>query len=105
MTMSPGLPVGGAHQGIPGLEPPGRLTGKVPLLTAKPRGGSGAAPSRMHLDSNLRRWFSRNLGLWRSRRLYFFPDDEVLAGGHDASGGEFQRAHRGRGGLPLHLVA
>ncbi|MCP9826820.1 hypothetical protein KBY78_15745 [Synechococcus sp. EJ6-Ellesmere] len=35
--------------------------------------------SRIQLDSNLRRWFSRNLGLWRSRRLYFFRgEDEPL---------------------------
>jgi hypothetical protein len=34
--------------------------------------------SRIQLDSNLKRWFGRNLGLWRSRRLYFFVDDEVL---------------------------
>ena len=35
--------------------------------------------SRIRLDTNLRRWFSRNLGLWRSRRTYFFTeDDEVL---------------------------
>ncbi len=34
--------------------------------------------SRIQLDTTLRRWFNRNLGLWRSRRQYFFPDDEVL---------------------------
>ncbi len=34
--------------------------------------------SRIQLDSSLRRWFNRNLGLWRSRRMYFFPDDEML---------------------------
>ncbi len=35
--------------------------------------------SRIRLDTNLRRWFARNLGLWRSRRTYFFAeDDEVL---------------------------
>jgi len=34
--------------------------------------------SRIRLDSSLRRWFSRNLGLWRSRRLYFFADGDVL---------------------------
>ena len=38
----------------------------------------GAVPSRIQLDTSLRRWFSRNLGLWRSRRTYFFPDDEVM---------------------------
>ena len=39
---------------------------------------AGTVPSRIQLDSSLRRWFSRNLGLWRSRRTYFFPDDEVV---------------------------
>lgn len=34
--------------------------------------------SRIQLDSNLKRWFARNLGLWRSRRLYFFADGEDL---------------------------
>ncbi len=34
--------------------------------------------SRIRLDSNVKRWFSRNLGLWRSRRQYFFSDDETL---------------------------
>lgn len=38
--------------------------------TSPPRG------SRIQLDSSLRRWFSRNLGLWRSRRLYFFSGEE-----------------------------
>ena len=33
---------------------------------------------RINVDSNLRRWFSRNLGLWRSRRQYFFEEDEVV---------------------------
>ncbi|MCP9774219.1 hypothetical protein KBY49_01310 [Cyanobium sp. WAJ14-Wanaka] len=32
----------------------------------------------MQLDSNLKRWFARSLGLWRSRRLYFFADGEDL---------------------------
>lgn len=33
---------------------------------------------RIQLDSNLRRWFTRNLGLWRSRRAYFFLDEDAL---------------------------
>ena len=41
-------------------------------------GGPAAGGSRIKLDNSLRRWFNRNLGLWRSRRQYFFPDDEVL---------------------------
>ena len=39
---------------------------------------TGPVRSRIQLDSNLKRWFGRNLGLWRSRRLYFFADAEVL---------------------------
>lgn len=33
-------------------------------------------PSRIQLDSSLKRWFNRTIGLWRSRRLYFFSDPE-----------------------------
>jgi hypothetical protein len=39
---------------------------------------SGGVRSRVQLDSNLKRWFGRNLGLWRSRRLYFFSEGEPL---------------------------
>jgi len=47
---------------------------RVPLT------GHGASPGTpsIHVDSNLRRWFSRNLGIWRSRRQYTFSDDCVL---------------------------
>jgi len=50
-------------------------TERVPL---DPSGPSSRTPqdSRIQLDSSLRRWFSRNLGLWRSRRLYFFRGEE-----------------------------
>ncbi|MFN9621706.1 MAG: hypothetical protein ACK587_02550 [Cyanobacteriota bacterium] len=44
-----------------------------------PPAKGGAPPrSRIQLDNTLKRWFSRNLGLWRSRRLYFFADGDVL---------------------------
>lgn len=43
-----------------------------------PAGGAAPPRSRIQLDNNLKRWFSRNLGLWRSRRLYFFTDGDVL---------------------------
>tara|TARA_Y100001968_G_scaffold192453_1_gene176361 strand:- start:166 stop:723 length:558 start_codon:yes stop_codon:yes gene_type:complete len=33
---------------------------------------------RIDFDSNLRRWFGRNIGLWQSKRQYFFDDDEVI---------------------------
>ena len=26
------------------------------------------------LNSNLKRWFSRNIGLWKSNRTYFFDE-------------------------------
>jgi len=52
---------------------------RVPLVAPQsPPGGSAPGPSRIRLDSSLRRWFARNLGLWRSRRLYFFADGDVL---------------------------
>ncbi len=47
---------------------------RVPPANAR----HGALDSRIQLDNTHRRWFNRNLGLWRSRRQYFFPDDEVL---------------------------
>lgn len=51
---------------------------KVPVFVpATPKVGPPVT-SRIRLDSSLRRWFSRNLGLWRSRRLYFFADEDVL---------------------------
>ena len=39
---------------------------------------SGLGSPSIQVDSNLRRWFSRNLGVWRSRRQYTFSDDCVL---------------------------
>jgi len=60
-------------------EPP--FNGKpIPIAatTSKPATPTGPVRSRIQLDSNLKRWFGRNLGLWRSRRLYFFADNEVL---------------------------
>ena len=52
------------------------------LLSLERRGAQhppdGPPPSdRFNLDSNLRRWFARNLGMWRSRRQYIFRQDEV----------------------------
>ena len=31
----------------------------------------------VHIDSNLKRWFTRNLGLWKSQRQYIFHEDEI----------------------------
>ena len=28
------------------------------------------------LNSNLKRWFSRNIGLWKSQRTYFFDETQ-----------------------------
>ena len=32
---------------------------------------------RINFDSHLRRWFGRNVGLWRSRRQYFFEEEDA----------------------------
>ena len=60
-------------------EPPSHgLPISIAATTSKPASSPDPTRSRIQLDSNLKRWFGRNLGLWRSRRLYFFVDDEVL---------------------------
>ncbi len=33
---------------------------------------------RIDFDSNLRRWFGRNIGLWHSKRQYFFDEEKAL---------------------------
>ena len=33
---------------------------------------------RIDFDSNLRRWFDRNIGLWHSKRQYFFDDEKAI---------------------------
>ena len=32
------------------------------------------------LNSNLKRWFSRNIGLWKSNRTYFLDDEQIHYG-------------------------
>ena len=32
----------------------------------------------INLDSNLRRWFSRNIGLWKSNRSYFLNEESKI---------------------------
>jgi len=60
-------------------EPPSHgLPISIAATTSKPVTSPDPVRSRIQLDSNLKRWLGRNLGLWRSRRLYFFVDDEVL---------------------------
>ena len=34
--------------------------------------------SEYSLDTNLRRWFSRNVGLWKSHRTYFLQDENKI---------------------------
>jgi len=33
-------------------------------------------PPEISLNSNLRRWFSRNIGLWKSNRTYFLNEEQ-----------------------------
>ena len=33
---------------------------------------------RIDFDSNLRRWFGRNIGLWHSKRQYFFDEEKAI---------------------------
>ena len=47
---------------------------RVPLTAP----GGVAVQPMIQVDSSLRRWFNRNLGVWRSRRQYTFSDDQVL---------------------------
>jgi len=47
----------------------------VSLFRAKP---VVEPKQRLRFDTSLRRWFNRNLGLWRSRRQYFFDDDQSM---------------------------
>ena len=45
----------------------------------KPKNTSvGIDRLRIDFDSNLRRWFSRNIGLWLSRRQYFFDEEKAI---------------------------
>ena len=46
-------------------------------LTTSSSFNSSESP-KVSVDSNLRRWFARNLGLWRSRRQYLFSDDQIM---------------------------
>ena len=34
----------------------------------------GANPPEISLNNNLKRWFSRNIGLWKSNRTYFLDE-------------------------------
>jgi len=33
---------------------------------------------RIDFDSNMRRWFDRNVGLWHSKRQYFFDEEKAI---------------------------
>ena len=39
---------------------------------------SGVDRLRIDFDSNLKRWFGRNIGLWHSRRQYFFDKEKAI---------------------------
>ena len=72
-------PPGGSTEFDPVADRLRHLVTRVHLVAPGPGGHAGEGrASRIQLDTSLRRWFNRNLGLWRSRRQYFFPDDEVL---------------------------
>ena len=34
----------------------------------------GVNPPEINLNSNLKRWFARNIGLWKSNRTYFLDE-------------------------------
>ena len=36
----------------------------------------GENPPEINLNSNLKRWFSRNIGLWKSNRTYFLDESQ-----------------------------
>ena len=45
------------------------------VINQKPNFNSGEYdPPEISLNSNLKRWFSRNIGLWKSNRTYFLED-------------------------------
>ena len=45
----------------------------------KPKNSSDAIGRlRINFDGNLRRWFGRNIGVWNSRRQYFFDNEKVV---------------------------
>ena len=45
----------------------------------KPKNSSvGIDRLRINFDGNLRRWFGRNIGLWNSKRQYFFDNEKAL---------------------------
>jgi len=38
----------------------------------------GENPPEINLNSNLKRWFSRNIGLWKSNRTYFLDEAQKI---------------------------
>jgi hypothetical protein len=86
LAMKEVSPAGICRAMTPSFEPSGAdQSQQLAQMLASARVSPVVAPttstvprSRIQLDSSMRRWFSRNLGLWRSRRLYFFTDEEAL---------------------------
>jgi len=46
------------------------------MVAINPKGNLhfGENPPEINLNSNLKRWFSRNIGLWKSNRTYFLDE-------------------------------
>ena len=44
------------------------------VLNQKKNLNFGANPPEISLNNNLKRWFSRNIGLWKSNRTYFLDE-------------------------------
>ena len=42
------------------------------------KSSAGIDRLRIDFDSNLRRWFARNIGLWHSRRQYIFDEEKAI---------------------------
>ena len=48
----------------------------VAINQNKKQNFGGNNPSEINLNSNLKRWFTRNIGLWKSNRTYFLDEEQ-----------------------------
>ena len=46
------------------------------VVNQKKNPNFGANPPEINFNSNLKRWFSRNIGLWKSHRSYFLDETQ-----------------------------
>ena len=46
------------------------------VVNQKKNPNFGANPPEISLNNNLKRWFSRNIGLWKSNRTYFLDESQ-----------------------------